>query len=200
MIERIRGRGTEHAVWRRVRASALYPLGVSFGIIAALALGACVDAPITADQLQADGTLRGGYAGGGVQQAAFSAEPQKIAQAVRVSAVLASQAEGPLEDRAEFSAGVGTVYLHVRADGLLSSRRVIYRWRHGDFVVEVPGTLLSTDALMLGTSFDIAPEQSGHWEVDVLVDAAQGQAPGQGPGSEPQVLFHREFVVEATAL
>ncbi len=187
-----------------MRAPALYPLGACFGIFAALALplalGACVDAPITADQLQADGTLRGGYAGGGVQQAALSAEPQKIAQAVRVSAVLASQAEGPLEDRAEFSAGVGTVYLHVRADGLLSSRRVVYRWRHGDFVAEVPGTLHSTDALMLGTSFDIAPEQSGHWEVDVLVDAVQGQGAGQAPGSEPQVLFHREFVVEAPAL
>lgn len=190
-----------------MRASALYPLGARFGFIAALTLplglSACVDAPITADQLQADGTLRGGYAGGGVQQAALSAEPQKIAQAVRVSAVLASQAEGPLEDRAAFSAGVGTVYLHVRADGLLNSSRVIYRWRHDDFVVEVPGTLLSTDALMLGTSFDIAPEQSGHWEVDVLADSTQtadGQAAGQAPGSEPQVLFHREFVVEATAL
>ena len=190
-----------------MRAPALHPLGDRFGTIAALtlafALGACVDAPITADQLQADGTLRGGYAGGGVQQAAVSAQPQKTAQAVRVSAVLASQAQGPLEDRAAFSASVGTVYLHVRADGLLSSRRVIYRWRHGDFVVEVPGTLLSTDALMLGTSFDIAPEQSGHWEVDVLTDSAQaaaGQGTGQAAGSEPQVLFHREFVVEDTAL
>ncbi|MGH1346582.1 MAG: hypothetical protein ACRBN8_33765 [Nannocystales bacterium] len=185
-----------------MRASALYPLGACFGLIAATALAACVDAPITADQLQADGTLRGGYAGSGVQQASLSAEPQKVAQAVRVSAVLASQAEGPLEDRAEFSAGVGTVYLHVRADGLLSSRRVVYRWRHDDFVVEVPGTLLSTDALMLGTSFDIAPEQSGHWEVDVLTDVAGATdaAGGQAPGTEPQVLFHREFVVEATAL
>ncbi len=193
----------ERAVRRRVRGSVQSSLGGCFGILAAialpLALGACVDAPITADQLQADGTLRGGYAGGGVQQASLSAEPQKITQAVRVSAVLASQAEGPLEDRAEFSAAVGTVYLHVRADGLLSSRRVVYRWRHGDFAVEVPGTLLTTDALTLGTSFDIAPEQSGHWEVDVLLDAATGED-GQAPGTEPPVLFHREFVVEAPAL
>lgn len=191
----------ERAVWRRVRGPALSLLGGCFGIIAAfalpLALGACVDAPITADQLQADGTLRGGYAGAGVQQAALAAEPQQIAQAVRVSAVLASQSDGPLEDRAEFSANVGTVYLHVRADGLLSSRRVVYRWRHDDFVLEVPGTLLSTDALTLGTSFDIAPEQSGHWEVDVLADATAGS---QAPETEPQVLFHREFIVEAPAL
>jgi len=130
-----------------------------------------------------------------MQQAALSAEPG-VAQAVRVSAVLASESEGPLEDRAEFAANVGTVYLHVRADGLLSSRRVVYRWKHEDFVVEIPGTLVASDALALGTSFDIAPEQAGHWEVDVLADTDQAQA----PGGEPQVLFHREFVVDAPAL
>lgn len=133
-----------------------------------------------------------------MQHAALSAEPG-VAQAVRVSAVLASESEGPLEDRAEFAANVGTVYLHVRADGLLSSRRVVYRWKHEDFVVEIPGTLVASDALALGTSFDIAPEQSGHWEVDVLADGAD-QTPGQAPGGEPQVLFHREFVVDAPAL
>ena len=117
------------------------------------------------------------------------------AEPVRVSAVLASESEGPLEDRAEFAANVGTVYLHVRADGLLSSRRVVYRWKHEDFVVEIPGTLVASDALALGTRFDIAPEQSGHWEVDVLADTAD-----QAPGAEPQVLFHREFVVDAPAL
>ncbi len=133
-----------------------------------------------------------------MQQASLSAEPGQVAQAVRVSAVLASQAEGPLEDRAEFGANVGTVYLHVRADGLASSRRVVYRWRHGDFVVETPGTLLSSDKLTLGTRFDIAPEQSGHWEVDVLEDRpSDGTQPA---GTEPRVLFHREFVVQAPSL
>ena len=130
-----------------------------------------------------------------MQQAALSAEPG-VAQAVRVSAVLASEPEGPLEDRAEFAANVGTVYLHVRADGLLSSRRVVYRWKHGEFEVEIPGTLVASDAMALGTSFDIPPEQAGHWEVDVLADAEGAQA----PDGEPQVLFHREFVVDATAL
>lgn len=177
-----------------MRGSALHSLGLSAAFALVLPLAGCVDAPITADQMQADGTLRGGYAGG-VQHAALSAEPGQVAQAVRVSAVLASQSEGPLEDRAEFTADVGTVYLHVRADGLLASRRVVYRWKHDDFVVEVPGTLLASDALALGTSFDIAPEQAGHWEVDVLADTA-----GQPPGTERQVLFHREFVVTATAL
>lgn len=180
-----------------MRASALHILG-AVGLCAAFTLVACVDAPITADQLQADGTLRGGYAGGGMQHAALSAEPGQTAQAVRVSAVLAPQAEGPLEDRAEFEAHVGTVYLHVRADGLLSSRRVVYRWKHDAFVVEIPGTLLASDSLALGTSFDIAPEQAGHWEVDVLADTA-GDAPARGP-AQPQVLFHREFVVNAPAL
>jgi hypothetical protein len=108
--------------------------------------------------------------------------------------VLASQAEGPLEDRAAFTADVGTVYLHVRADGLLSSRRVVYRWRHGEFQVEIPGTLLASDAMALGTRFDIAPEQTGHWEVDVLAD---DDGDNRAAGAEPQVLFHREFVVSA---
>lgn len=173
-----------------MRASALHILGACLCLFAPIALPGCVDAPITADQLQADGTLRGGYAGGGMQQASLSAEGQ-VAQAVQVSAVLASQADGPLEDRAEFSASVGTVYLHVRADGLLSSRRVVYRWRHGDFEMKVPGNLLASDALALGTQFDIAPEQTGHWEVDVLADDDGDNL----PGAEPRVLFHRAFVV-----
>ncbi len=177
-----------------MRAPALHILGLCLGAV--ITLPACVDAPITADQMQADGTLRGGYAGG-MQHAALSAEPGQVAQAVRVSAVLASQSEGPLEDRAEFDADVGTVFLHVRADGLLSSRRVVYRWRHDAFVVEVPGTLVASDAMALGTSFDIAPEQSGHWEVDVLVDSGD---PAQPPGVEPRVLFHREFIVNDPAL
>ncbi len=181
-----------------MRALALHTLGALAALTTlTLTLVACVDAPITADQLQADGTLRGGYAAGGMQQAALSAEPGQVSQAVRVSAVLASEAEGPLEDRAEFGANVGTVYLHVRADGLANSRRVVYRWRHDDFVVETPGTLLTTDKLALGTRFEIAPEQSGHWEVDVLEDTP---AVGTDDGTEPRILFHREFVVQAPSL
>lgn len=128
---------------------------------------------------------------GGVQQAAFAAEDGQVAQFVRVSAVLAAQADGALEDRAQFDPSVGTVYLHVRADGLLDARRVTFRWRHDGITTEIPGTLQASDAMALGASFDIAPEQTGHWEVDVLAEPSAGEA----PNDQPRVLFHREFVV-----
>lgn len=158
-------------------------------------LSGCADAPITPDQLQSDGTLRPlGHA-----QAEFSAtpRPQQVQQAVQVSAVLAAQADGPLEDCNDFEADVGTIYLHVRADGLLQPRAVLYRWTHGDLVVLEPGSLAPTDALSLGTSFDIDPELHGHWEVEVLADAGSDpEKEGADAGSEPRVLFHREFEVK----
>lgn len=147
----------------------------------------CVDAPITADQLEADGRLRSG--GAKHEQAAFSADERGELQAVvQVSAVLAAQAEGALEDRNEFPAEVGTVHLHLRADGLLEPRPVVYRWTHDDLSVMVPGMLAPSDSLSLGTSFDIDPELAGHWEVEVL-------SRPEHPGDEPRVLFQREFEV-----
>jgi hypothetical protein len=156
--------------------------------LSALVVSGCADAPITPDHLQSDGTLRARPLGHA--QAAFSAtERQQLQQAVQVSAVLAAQADGPLEDRNEFEADVGTVHLHVRADGLLQPRAVLYRWTHGDLSVLEPGQLAPTDALSLGTSFDIDPELHGHWEVEVLTE---GEVAGEGP----RVLFHREFEVK----
>ncbi len=159
----------------------------SIVLLGVLVLSGCADAPITPDQLQSGGTLRPlGHA-----QAEFSAtpRPQQVLQAVQVSAVLAAQADGPLEDCNEFEADVGTIYLHVRADGLLQPRRVLYRWTHGDLEVLEPGSLEPTDALSLGTSFHIDPEMHGHWEVEVLTEA-------EAPGEPPRVLFHREFEVK----
>ena len=153
-----------------------------------LTLPGCVDAPITPDQLQADGTLRPV----GREQAAFSAAElpgQRVKQAVQVSAVLASQAEGPLQDGNLFDADVGTIHLHVRADGLLQARAVVYRWRHEELTVLEPGELSPAGSLSLGTSFDIDPELHGRWEVDVLTQPDTS-------GEHPRVLFHREFEVK----
>jgi hypothetical protein len=154
-------------------------------LLTGVLLSACADAPITPDQLQPDGTLRPlGHA-----QAEFSAaDRQQLQRAVQVSAVLAAEADGPLEDRSEFPADVGTIYLHVRADGLLQPRAVLYRWTHGDLSVLEPGSLAPTDALSLGTRFDIDPELHGHWEVEVLTE--------EGQSEPPRVLFHREFEVK----
>lgn len=151
----------------------------------AMSAAACQDAPITADQLQPDGRLRAAS----LDQAAFSAEPtDRIRSAVQVSAVLAAEAEGALEDRSTFGADVGTVHLHLRADGLLEPRPVIYRWTHEDLAVLVPGTLAPTSALSLGTSFAIDPEETGRWEVEVLTKP-------RNPEEAPQVLFHRAFEI-----
>lgn len=146
-----------------------------------------MDAPITSDQLEADGRLR---VGGSHHQAAFEAEERDQTRAViQVSAVLAAQADGPLEDRNEFSGDVGSVHLHLRADGLLEPRPVVYRWTHDDLSVLVPGILAPSDSLSLGTSLDIDPELTGHWQVEVLSRPEQ-------PDEPPRVLFHREFEVE----
>ncbi len=154
-------------------------------LVLGLALGACVDAPITPDQLEADGTLR--LRGG--SQAAFAAvDAPQTQQAVRVSAVLAPQSDGPLEDRNVFGADVGTVHLHLRADGLIGNRPVVYRWAHDDLSVLVPGELTAASSMSLGSSFEIEPEQFGHWTVDVLSQPTE-------MNESPRVLFHREFEV-----
>ncbi len=150
------------------------------------ALSGCVDAPITPDQLESDGMLRSG----GRAQAAFSAQERAVVQpVVQVSAVLAAEAEGALEDRSEFSADVTEVHLHLRADGLLAPRPVVYRWTHDDVSVLIPGMLAPTGALTLASSSEISPDQVGKWEVEVLTEPL-------APGEPPQVLVHREFEVK----
>lgn len=152
--------------------------------------GGCVDAPITADQLQADGSLRVTRPA----QAAFSApEPTtQVQQAVRISAVLAAESDGALRDRSEFAIGVERVHLHVRADGLLEPRSVVYRWTHDGVSVLVPGTLAPTGQMSLGASFDIGEQAAGSWSVEVLTQSE--------PGQRPHVLFHRKFNITSDPL
>jgi hypothetical protein len=156
------------------------------GLAQLLLLGACADAPITPDQLEADGRLRAR----GREQAAFSARRDPDLRPVtKVSAVLSSEPGGALEDRNAFDADVGTVHLHVRADGLLEHREVIYQWAHPDLTVTFEGELAPSDALSLGASLEIDPELVGRWQVEVLT-------PPASPGEAPRVLFHRDFEVQ----
>jgi hypothetical protein len=144
----------------------------------------CVDAPITPDQLEPSGRLRS-QAG----QSAFSAQDRAVVQqAVQVSAVLTADAKGPLEDTRAFATNVGTVHLHVRADGLLAPRPVVYRWTHDDISVMVAGMLAPSPSMSLGSSFEIGADQEGQWEVEVLVQP-------DAPGESPRVLLHRQFEV-----
>ena len=155
----------------------------------ALLLPACVDAPITEAHIAPDGQLRAG-----LEQSSFSARPQVAAgQAVQVAAVLAAQSNGALEDAAEFSADVGAVHLHLRADSLMEPRPVIFVWTHAGAREELPGVLAPTTTLTLAASHPIAPAQpgqrdhTGRWEVEVYSADATG-----GAG---ELLFRREFLV-----
>jgi hypothetical protein len=157
-------------------------------VLSALCVTACVDAPITPDQLEPDGQLRAGPT-----QSAFAAQDRPVARMVTVSAVLAAEPSGALEDRTQFDAEVGTVHLHLRADGLMTARPVVYRWTHDELEVLVPGMLAPTTTLDLATSFDIGTDQVGTWLVEVLDQPAL-------PGDEPRVLFQREFHVTPRSL
>lgn len=158
-----------------------------------LLVSACQDAPITADQLEPNGRLRWGGDGIGHAQAFSAGIHAVIREAVQVSVVLAAEAEGALEDRSVFEADVGTIFLHVRADGLLAPRPVVYRWTHEGESVLVPGELAPSDAMSLGTHFDVGPDAAGRWTVEVL---AGDLGPEAADDAGQQVLFRREFVVK----
>ncbi|HWB75790.1 MAG TPA: hypothetical protein VG755_12570 [Nannocystaceae bacterium] len=154
--------------------------------VALLALSACADAPITSDHLEPDGVLRGAR-----DQAAFSASPAAPQRAsfVQLSAVLAAEQSGALRDADRFAADVGTVHLHLRADGLPSARAVSFRWIHGDTATIERGTLTDGRQLALASSVAVAPHQVGPWRVEVLAEPADSREP-------PEVIFTREFVIE----
>jgi hypothetical protein len=151
--------------------------------LAAVLVPACVDAPITADQLESNGQLRDPA----LEQSAFSAQERSTQRAAQISAVLAAQAAGPLNDAVSFPANVGQVNLHLRADGIDGPRPVTFRWTHRGQATLVEGTLTPGDTLALATSFTVDPKRIGPWTVEVLGSATAGE--------EPVVLFEREFDV-----
>ncbi len=114
-----------------------------------------------------------------------------------MAAVLAAQAEGALEDAAEFSRDVGAVHLHLRADSLMEPRPVLFVWTHAGAREEVRGVLAPTTTLTLATSHPIAPtapvvavDAAGRgepWQVEVYSADAAGQA--------GELLFRREFLI-----
>lgn len=152
----------------------------------ALLFPACVDAPITEAHIAPDGQLRTN-----LEQSSFSATSRvSPRQAVQVAAVLAAQSDGPLEDAAEFTADVGAVHLHLRADSLMEARPVTFVWTHAGTREEVAGVLAPTTTLTLAASHPIAPDQpdqKGRWEIEVYSADATG-----GAG---ELLFRREFLV-----
>ncbi len=146
---------------------------------------ACVDAPITSDQLEPDGQLRKPA----LEQAAFSArETVEPLRAARISAVLAAESKGALQDANRFPSDVGRVNLHLRADGIDGPRPVVFRWTHDGEAAQITGRMAPGDTLELATSFPIDPAHTGLWQVEVFGEPASA-------GEEPTLLFERTFEV-----
>ena len=150
-----------------------------------------MDAPITQDLLREDGALRPSARISG-EQSVFSATPRVATpqRAAQISAVLADVSAGPLSDRSRFEADVGTVHLHLRADGLAGERPVAFRWTHeatGEAIV-VPGTLLPAETLRHVATQTIAPHLTGAWTVEVLSEVP-------GPDGLAPVLWRRHFEI-----
>ncbi len=151
---------------------------------AALLTAGCVDAPLTTAHIDPDGQLHGAR----MEQGAFAAQVDaEHRSAVQITAVLATQAEGPLADAAAFSSGEEAVHLHLRADRLATPRPVLFVWSHGDEREEIEGVLAPSTALTMATSHRIDRESIGTWSIEILT------LPDE-TGSQTS-LFEREFVV-----
>ncbi len=152
---------------------------VSYG----LALGACADAPVTQDQLDAAGALRGG-------QATFSvgvrAAPEP-ASVVQLELALSGDATAS-QNTSTVSGDGGQVVLHARAAGLTVPRPTWIRWIHGDQSFESQALLVGGDAWSELATLELAPHQVGPWIVEVLAEPSS-------PGEPAEVLVSREFSV-----
>ena len=127
-----------------------------------------------------------------MEQSALAApQPVVARQAVSVTAVLAAQDAGPLEDTDAFARDVGAIHLHLRADGLTSTRQVTFVWTHADERDEMAGVLAPSRSLTRVSSRSITPDQIGTWKVEVFEKAS----PAASPVATPRLLFSREFQV-----
>lgn len=177
-------------------------------VAALLFTAACADAPITAADIQADGQLR--QADSSSQQSVHAAserEPKaQRAEHLRVTGLLAAQADGPLEDATRFSRESESIYLHLRADDLSEPRPVTFVWLHsgawGEHRRETMGFLQPAETISLAASLplaryfkeqaegepaaELAPEQlAGTWKVEVYSTDTNGRS----------LVFERDFEV-----
>ncbi len=169
-------------------------------LLAPLALASgCVDAPITSAQLQADGSLAAGSAHQLIETTDAEVGTQ-VAQSLQLTAVLAAESEGALEDRTEYRLGEDErVHLHLRADGLGENRPVKFVWTHqtgadgqpavdeaGQTLepIETMGFLTTSETLEMAASRELTEADLGAWQVEV-----------RGVGPFGAVLYQRTFEV-----
>lgn len=180
-------------------------------LIAAAALVfsvACADAPITAADLQADGQLRQitTQQQQSIHAASETHQPKaQQAERLRVTGLLAAQADGPLEDATRFSLDSEGIYLHLRADDLSEPRPVTFVWsqrgQDHDHERETMGFLQPAATIGLAASFPLARYRTGElgadaqaptpltlvgeWRVEVYSADVNGR----------NLLFERDFVI-----
>jgi hypothetical protein len=173
--------------------------------LAAIALvltAACADAPITAADIQADGQLRSSSPSQQSVHAASEREPKaQRAEHLRVTGLLAAQADGPLEDATRFSSASEAIYLHLRPDDLSEPRPVTFVWIHGEHRRETMGFLQPAETISLAASLplgrylegaEMASElvgddgvPTGEWKVEVYSTDTNGR----------NLVFERKFEV-----
>ncbi len=203
-------------IWHESR---MFQRPVRNSLIAAAALtliAACADAPITAADIQADGQLRQVNSQQSVHATSEQAPKAQRAEHLRVTGLLANQADGPLEDATRFSTDGEAIYLHLRADDLSEPRPVTFVWTHngewGEHRRETMGFLQPAETISLAASLPLAryveaeaelvvdPETgalpegavltAGEWKLEVFSTDASGRS----------LVFERDFeVLEAEA-
>jgi hypothetical protein len=172
----------------------------------------CADAPITAADLQDDGQLREQQADQQSVHAASSihrpSARAQVAEHLRVTGLVAAEADGPLEDATRFSLDSAAIHLHLRADGLDEPRPVTFVWLHGDQRRETLGFLQPSETISPVASLPLAryleegfavpqtaelePDPAalaaslaGPWKVEVYSTDANGRS----------LVFEREFEI-----
>ncbi|MFV8750308.1 hypothetical protein ACNOYE_07135 [Nannocystaceae bacterium ST9] len=168
------------------------------GFCLTLATAACADAPITAADLQSNGELRQGT------QHVHSAETAAVTQRashLRVTGVLAAQADGPLEDATRFSDEVEAIHLHLRVEDIAEPRPVTFVWTHDGVTRETLGFLQPSETLSLAASLPLVLDEreaapmvepmTGTWKVEVFSTS------GPSLVETRSLLFEREFEILA---
>jgi hypothetical protein len=134
----------------------------------------------------------------------------QVAEHLRVTGLLAAEADGPLEDTTRFSLDSVAIHLHLRADGLDEPRPVTFVWLHGDQRRETLGFLQPSETISPVASLPLAryveegfetilpaisstgpaiePDPAalaGPWKVEVYSTDANGRS----------LVFEREFEI-----
>jgi hypothetical protein len=189
-------------------------IAAALAVVGLLGAG-CADAPITAADLQDDGQLRVQADQQQSVHASSSHRPKaQLAEHLRVTGLVAAEAQGPLEDATRFSLDSPAIHLHLRADGLDEPRPVTFVWLHGDqrretmgflqpsetispvaslplarYVEEgfaQPSTPASAPALSEAVEVELDPAVlAGPWKVEVYSTDANGRS----------LVFEREFEI-----